>query len=223
MVLNLTTEVNGLKAENVKITAARDEAMKTVKVLRVELEESREAVSKVQKELHNSEEKNKKLNEAMAQLAEEISRMSSAFKVKEMEFEALAKSLRDLIQTLEAKLAASENTNKQLRNDIQSHLAEIERLKAKLASDKRFVQFVAVKREVNELKGENQELMQKVLHHEDSQPFPVMKKSGKVTTAGSRVKSAVCLRALMTTSTIGPGTLRPRSAIGLSIPRIDIS
>ena len=190
MVINQATEISQLSTQNREVKAQRDEANNNIRVLKVQLDESNESLSKVRKELANSASRIKALEDEMANLIKELADMTKMFEIKEVEHKNLTEELRRLIEQLKLKLTTSEATNLSLREKIEEYLAEIERLKRKLANDRRFKHFVAIKREVNELRDQKDELLIKVTAHERETPLPVMKATGKVTTEGSRVRSA---------------------------------
>ena len=210
MVISQSDEIVQLSKENKQVKAERDEANSSIKVLRIQAEEANEDLTKVKKELSNSEARIKALQDDITNLVRDLSEMTHMFQTKEIEYENLTKELRKLIEDLYMRLQTSEATNHSLRENIEDYLAEIERLRRKLASDTRFRQFVAVKREVNELKDQKDELLIRVTAHEIDTPIPVMKRSGRVTTAGSRVKSAGCIRA--TEQSLEAKLSRPKSA-----------
>ena len=155
----------------------------------------------------------------MQEMEKEISSLIGTIQTKTRHFEAkeaesldMIRELRRKINGLKEMLEDSNASNKDLTEQITAYVKEIERLKAKLLSDKRFKQFVDIKRENTSLKGENEKLSLLVKDTDFQPKIPMMKKSGKVTVKRSRVMSAGPLVSHVASSS-GEGKLRrPKSS-----------
>ncbi|ELU02402.1 hypothetical protein CAPTEDRAFT_208825 [Capitella teleta] len=185
-----SSEIDRLKGVNIRVTLERDAAEKTVKVFKVQIVESKKKVIKLEKSLSACETEKREAQNCVKVLTTQLAALTQEMRTKKQDHQGAVEEFRESIRVLEEKLVSSENRNRDLETDITGYLAEIESLKTKLAGDKRFFQFVAVKREVNVLKDENISLQHKLKDNNCFTPLPVMKKSGKITVAGSRVNSA---------------------------------
>ena len=161
-----------------------------MRTLTVQLDESTEELNKVRKLLWTKESQIQELDNEMKSLLHDMDCRKRKFEEKEAQSLDIIRELRGQIMALKQSLEESNTSNSHLTQQIQIYLIEIEKLNQRLHSDKRFKQFVDIKRQVNTLKDKNEILSLKVLEHENTVAMPVMKKSGKVTTKRSRVMSA---------------------------------
>ena len=170
-------------------TLQRDlkEATTKVRTLTVQLDENSEELVRIRKQLWEKEAQIQEMDDEIASLIGTLESKTRTFQAKEAESMDVIRELRKKINGLKDMLEDSQSSNKNLHEQIEVHLQEIERLKQKMMCDKRFKQFVDIKRENNTLKGENEKLSLKVL---ETEKIPMMKKSGKVTVKRSRVMSA---------------------------------
>ena len=143
-----------------------------------QMEEAVESMRAMRQKMWDNDREMEKIRSEMSNLVREMTDKTNMFEEKEFELEHVILTLRDEMTTLKDHLSASQQSNADLRALVAELEAEIDRLKQKLASDKRFKQFVAIKREVNDLKDMNETLFHRVCEKPDH--IPVMKRSGKV-------------------------------------------
>ena len=195
-----SAEIDRLKASNIKVTIQRDTVEKGVRVMKVQVKECKDKVNKLEKKLHVVETEKREVEHHARDLESQLAALVVEMQAKATEHEDLIAELKNIIKDLEERLGDSKNRNRMLESSITGYLAEIDKLKAQFSSDKRFFQFVTVKREVDVLKDQNVELKTKLIDQETLIPVPVMKKSGKISLKGSRVKSADIRRAFGTST-----------------------
>jgi chromosome segregation ATPase len=183
-------ELKELKASNIKVTIERDSAEKKVTVFKVQVTESKHKIAKLEKDFKVCETAKVAAEHQVEDLSSELTALKEALQAQKEQQGELTQHFQSIIRDLEEQLRISEAKNVRLEIDIEVYLEEIRNLNAKLSGDKRFMQFVTVKREVNNLKDHNLVLQHKINEQECLLTMPVMKKSGKISIQGSRVKSA---------------------------------
>ena len=190
MIVNLSTQLSQWEFKTQTLQKDLTESNAKVRTLTVQLDESTEELQKVRTQLWDKDSQIQEMDREITNLIGTIETKTRTFERKEAESMDIIRELRTKINGLKDTLEESQKSNKDLNDKVICYLTEIERLKQKLLSDKRFKQFVDIKRENNSLKGQNEKLSLKVLETENQPRIPMLKKSGKVTVKRSRVMSA---------------------------------
>ena len=172
--------------------------------LRVELDDAHEELANVRNSLVSKTDELSEAKASLNALTEELCTRVRDFNERDELNQKLIKELRNEIECLLARLQSAELDNSALQAQVLDQLAEIERLRSKLSRDTRFKKFVTIKREYNDLKEKNDNLLHRVYEHEQVCP-PI-----QFMTSKGRVKSAAPVRR----SVSSPGGNRPVSASG---------
>ena len=166
--INQTNEVNRLSKENEVVQSKLDDSQKTVRILQVELSEARELSETAKAQLEKKDREVAAIRREMEDLLQQLADKTKEFEIKDMESREMLRELKVQIKDLVDGLQQSENENAHLRELLQACQAEIESLRAKLLHDRKFRQFVEIKREVIDLRDKNELLARKVLADEKS-------------------------------------------------------
>ena len=145
----------------------------------------------------------------MKSLIQELTDRTKMFQEKETETENIIATLRKYIQTLTNNLESSGSYIKELEAKINELMLEIEILKQRLQSNRRFKMFVDIKREVNDLKEQNEELQHRV-EKEMTLSIPMMTSTGRMTSPRIRALSADPCRSRASC----PKSSRPKTSLG---------
>ena len=155
---------------------------------------------KNKKQWRDSLKKTKKienLKEERKSIIKVLAERTKMFYDKETETENIIAALREHISALTNQLETHEKYIQDLESKIKELNLQIEKLKHRMRDDRRFKMFVDIKREVNDLKEQNEELQYRV-EKEVTQSMPMMTLSGKMTSPKIRALSG--------------GTCRPNSS-----------
>lgn len=216
--VELSERVKVLEAENEKLTSEAqktrhalfsqmedaDRFEKENKRLKLELEEEEEKVRTLQgdldglseererhkQELANRDERIREVEEEMKAILMEFEVQTKVFTEKENMSKSLIEELKKHMTDLRNKLEASERYSSDLEEQINEYLIEIEKLKYKLANDKRFKKFVAIKRECNELKNQNEALLHRS-HFGHAHSIPILNAEGRVTSPTGKITTGM--------------------------------
>ncbi len=182
----------------------------------MQLSESREDAEKSKEDLHAQEALARQLTKQVLDLREEMAQKEAEWQLREASQQVRINELLSELRELREKLALEESDNAQLREEISRLLELVDDLKRKLSGDRRFRHFVDIKREVNDLKEQNESLLLRCV--ENSPPIPVMKQSGAVRSSNAvRTPAAAVMEAALTQNkhpASAYDSRRPKSAAG---------
>ena len=180
MTQNQIIEVNQLRRENLELKEELTESEDLVKKLKTLNDELVEEKQKAVEGLSEKDKEIENLKEEMKSIIKTLAERTKMFYEKETETENIITALREHISALTNQLETHENYIQNLESKIKELNLQIERLKHKLKDDRRFKMFVDIKREVNDLKEQNEELQYRV-EKEVTLSMPMMTSSGKMT------------------------------------------
>ena len=188
LIVSQQTEIQNLNSRSESLDAELQQSQSQSRMLRVQLDESKEDLGKVRGLLNEKDAHMEQLKNQLGDILKQMQQKDLQSEKRELELKDILQEMKRRLAELTAQLEGTRGANLQLRQQVEDQEKEIERLRAKLSSDSRFKKFVNIKREVNDLREQNQSLYQRVTDHEKcSHHIPVMKRSGRVTSAGSNV------------------------------------
>ncbi|XP_013391041.1 myosin heavy chain, clone 203 isoform X1 [Lingula anatina] len=171
---SLQDEVQHLKAENKqlkegnasqvaeiqKMSKAKAELSEELVAARQESRELRFQVAQLEKELTDlkNDKSKDELIEALRKKLTKLNNEKKEFAQKEKDYEDLIARLRAQIAELQIRVEKSETIRQELEREIERLLKEIEKLKKHIGADRSFKNFVELKRELNFVKDENEDL-----------------------------------------------------------------
>ena len=180
-------ETERVKRDNKRLILELEDAENHIRVLKVQLDEANEEKRSAQAQLASGESRMKEVEDEIRKILAELHVKTRAFEDKDNLSRALIQELRDQVLDHKARLDESERYQTDLQDQIDAYLQEIEKLRLKLASDKRFKMFVEVKRECNDLKERNEVLLhQRNGHLGHAHSIPFLSANGRVMSPVSR-------------------------------------
>ena len=181
-------EIQSLETTNRDLVKQNEQTQYHMRKLRVELDDVHEELTTIRKSLVTKDEELAEAKSSLNALTQELCNRVRDFNDRDELNQKLIKDLRNEVEGLLGKLEAVQYENSVLRERVQEQEAEIRTLRAKMARDSRFKKFVSIKREYNELKEKNENLLMRVYEHEKVCP-PI-----QFMTSKGRVKSAAAVR-----------------------------